>query len=226
MPCSPFGAKARSQQTQTPAIPLTRPRFGQIQHRGTYHPPQCQGMRANGRIQRRRFRRTRHEKTNEPTSPRARPRPRLSPSPSPSPNHRLRARAVLAQGRILPRILPSGRGSALILPSESRLPCPGHACLARVTPCPGRVTPGEVPPLYMFDLHPTFASEWSLFPCRHKFPFQRLRLRIFSRFFACLLNTIKEPLPHKNRNFSNFGELIMNFISARFSITGKEETLP
>src|SRR3954470_18877719 len=122
MPCSPFGANARSQQTQTPAIPLTRPRFGQIQHRGTYHPPQCQGMRANGRIQRRRFRRTRHEKTNEPTSPRARPRPRprLSPSPSPSPNHRLRARAVLAQGKILPRILPSGRGSAWILPSESR----------------------------------------------------------------------------------------------------------
>src|SRR3954468_12762573 len=28
MPCSPFGAKARSQQTQTPSIPLTRPRIG------------------------------------------------------------------------------------------------------------------------------------------------------------------------------------------------------
>src|SRR3954471_572686 len=225
MPCSPFGAKARSQQTQTPAIPLTRPRFGQIQHRVTYHPPPCQGMRANGRIQRRRFRRTRHEKTNEPTSPRARPRPRprLSPSPSPSPNHRLRARAVLAQGRILPRILPSGRGSALILPSESRLPCPGHACLARVTPCPGRVTPGEVPPLYMFDLHTQrLHQNGPFFPADINSHFNVLDFE----FFACLLNTIKEPLPHKNRNFSNFGELIMNFISARFSITGKEETLP
>jgi hypothetical protein len=140
MPCSPFGAKARSQQTQTSAIPLTRPRFGQIQHRGAYHPPQCQGMQANGRIQRRRFRRTRHEKTNEPTSPRARPRPRPSPSP------------IIDFARVLfwpkAEFCPRRACLARVTPAlprsrhpPSRLPCPGHACLAQVTPCPGRVTP-------------------------------------------------------------------------------------
>src|SRR3954471_9641247 len=36
----------------------------------------------------------------------------------------------------------------------------------------------------------------------------------------------KRAPPTKNRNFSNSGELIMNFLSARFSRTRKEETLP
>src|SRR3954471_2346070 len=36
----------------------------------------------------------------------------------------------------------------------------------------------------------------------------------------------KRAPPTKNRNFSNSGELIMNFLSARFSRTRKEEILP
>lgn len=69
MLCSPFGAKAWSQQTQTSAMPLTRPRVSKIQHCVTYHPPRCQGMQANGSIEQRRFCRTRHEKPTRATGP-------------------------------------------------------------------------------------------------------------------------------------------------------------
>src|SRR3954466_16300355 len=68
--CSPFGAKARSPSTETSATPLTRPRFSKIQPGRTSHSADCQGMQANGSTPRRRFRRTRHEKTNLAPTPR------------------------------------------------------------------------------------------------------------------------------------------------------------